>query len=228
MRFAIHESASKGSPEALQALIFAMAKLMESRCPETGLHLERVREYTRILAQHVAANSEKIILVDFAETVSLASVLHDIGMVSLPDSILLSKTHLTLRQQATMQLHTVLGGEALSMALSMHPSDQYTLMARDIAMYHHERYDGQGYPMGLAGMEIPLAARIVSVADAYDAMTTTRSYHDAMPHHMAHTVIEAGKGKQFDPVVVEAFMAREQEISMVRNRFNAQPIPMAA
>lgn len=203
-------------------LVFALAKLAESRDPETGAHLERMREYSRILADQLWRHGKyrDQIDADYVRTVYQTSPLHDIGKVGVPDHVLLKPGRLTEEEFELMKLHTVIGGQTLDAALQAQPHADYLRLARDIAWSHHERYDGEGYPRGLAGEDIPLCGRIVALADVYDALTTKRVYKPAFSHEKARTIILEGRGTQFDPEVVDAFLLREQDFIAVKNAFD--------
>jgi putative two-component system response regulator len=131
--------------------------------------------------------------------------LHDIGKVAIPDHVLLKAGRLDSREYEIMKTHTGHGAATLDSALRHYPEADFLRMARDIAACHHERYDGKGYPQGLVGEEIPLAARIFAVADVYDALVSKRIYKPAYTHDVAYNIIVQGSGRQFDPDVVEAF-----------------------
>lgn len=206
------------SLESRDMTIFALAKLAESRDPETGAHLERIREYSLLLAQKLARREEFRAQVDgdYAQLLYLTSPLHDIGKVGVPDSVLLKPGRLSREEFEVMKRHTVIGGQTLATVSDAHPGAQFLQLARDIAWTHHERYDGSGYPRGLAGDEIPLCGRIVALADVYDALTTKRVYKPAHTHDQARAAIIAGSGTQFDPAVVEVFLAQESHFVTVR------------
>jgi putative two-component system response regulator len=197
--------------------IFAVAKLAESRDPETGAHLERVRNYSRILAQELAAAGKfpTEITAQFVHLIFLTSPLHDIGKVGIPDSVLLKPGKLSEREMEIMRTHTVIGAATLDAAARQFPGVQFLEMGRDIAAAHHERFDGSGYPHKLSANNIPLAARIVAVADVYDALTTKRVYKPAYSHSAAKAIIENGSGGQFDPRVVQAFIHCESEFTRI-------------
>jgi len=201
--------------------IFAVAKLAESRDPETGAHLERVRNYSRILAQHLADHGQfsPLITPQFVHLIYLTSPLHDIGKVGIPDSVLLKPAKLSEREMEIMRSHTVIGAATLDAAARQFPGVQFVEMGRDIAIAHHERFDGTGYPNKLSGEQIPLAARIVAVADVYDALTTKRAYKPAYSHDAAKAIIEKGSTTQFDPRIVEAFIRCESQFTQILQRY---------
>lgn len=197
------------SLETRDIAIFSMAKLAESRDKETGQHLERVRCFSQMLARQLMEHSQYADRIDdgFIRLIYETSPLHDIGKVGIPDSILLKPGKLTPEEFAIMQTHTLLGEETLEAALDKYPDAQFLRFACDIVACHHEKYDGTGYPRGLAGESIPLSARIVALADVYDALTSKRVYKDALSPEEATKIIIEGSGKHFDPVIVQAFKA---------------------
>ena len=201
--------------ETRDVTIFAMAKLAESRDPETGGHLERIRAYSRILARHMVENgSQKDDLDDkYVQTLELTSALHDIGMIGVPDSVLLKPSQLNDSEFGVMKDHTRIGGQALKAALKSTSGLEFLRMAYDIAIAHHERFDGTGYPAGLVGEDIPLSARIIAVADVYDALISKRPYKDALSHVIARGIILEGRGSHFDPYVVDAFVSCEAKLA---------------
>ena len=201
------------SLETCELAIFALARLAESRDLETGKHIERVQKYARILAQQLGTTEKYAGVVDdsFVRLVHQTSPLHDIGKVGIPDAILLKPGKLNGREMEIMRTHAKIGAETLDAALERFPNARFLRMARDIAAGHHERFDGKGYPDGIAGEAIPLAARIVALADVYDALTSRRVYKPAMAHEAARGILVAERGKHFDPDVVDGFLAREGE-----------------
>jgi len=203
---------------AQTATIFALAKLAEYRDDDTGRHLERVAAYCRILAgemrrvpKYAAVFSEQYI-----DNLSRAAPLHDIGKVAIPDAILLKPGKLSAEEFEEMKRHTTLGADTLRSVQAEYPGNAFLRMGIEIAESHHERWDGSGYQQGLAGEAIPLAARIVAVADVYDAVRSKRSYKPARPHSDATEIIREARGTQFDPAVVDAFAARADEFEAVR------------
>lgn len=200
-------------------IIFSLAKLAESRDPETGEHLERIREYSRVLTQNLANHPDfhDQIDADFVESIYLTSPLHDIGKVGIPDRVLLKPGKLTADEFDLMKEHAAIGGDTLTAAAEKHPNHEYLWIARDIALTHHEKFDGTGYPQGLAGEEIPLCGRIVAVADVYDALTSKRIYKPAFSHQKSVKIIQADAGTHFDPRIVEEFLKHQQEFDRIRS-----------
>jgi putative two-component system response regulator len=214
------------SLETRDIAIFAMAKLAESRDPETGAHLERVRTYCRTLSQWLAGQHDPGMEIDasFIQTIYQTSPLHDIGKIGIPDCVLLKPGRLSDREFEVMKMHTTLGADTLNAALEQFPDAKFLQMARDIALGHHERFDGSGYPQGLVGDNIPLSARIVAIADVYDALTSKRIYKNAFGHDVARSIITEESGSHFDPRIIAAFLATEQEFLKTRNRFAEFPV----
>ncbi len=210
--------------------IFALAKLAESRDPETGAHLERVRSYSHILAQHMAtrASRERPIEPDYPHLIYLTSPLHDIGKVAIPDHVLLKPGRLSDREFEIMKTHATLGAETLEAALKQHPEASFLRMAMEIALTHHERWDGTGYPNQLKGEQIPLCGRIVALADVYDALTSKRIYKNAFSHDSAHALILKDEGSHFDPAVVQAYVETEAAFIEICERYCERPTSAAA
>ena len=209
------------SLETRDLAIFALARLAESRDPETGGHLERVRRYSRLLAEGLSQREEFVGLIDapFIRLIYEASPLHDIGKVAIPDCVLLKPGRLDDREFAIMKTHAMQGAKTLDLALTEYPEAQFLRMARDIAAHHHERWDGGGYPDGLAGEEIPLSARIFAVADVYDALVVRRVYKQAFCHSVARHIVVEGRASQFDPDVVDVFVESESAFVEIKERF---------
>ena len=227
LRVRIHVGERILSLEARDLVIFSLAKLSESRDPDTGAHLERIREYCRILAEYLAGRPDLQGQVDgdYVETIYLTSPLHDIGKVGIPDRVLLKPGRLREDEFEIMKKHTTIGSETLNAAAKAHPNARFLRMARDIAWTHHERFDGSGYPRGLAGQGIPLCGRIVAVADVYDALTTKRIYKPAFTQEKARSIVLEGRGSHFDPMIVNAFLAHEADFIQVRRQFDSDRRP---
>ncbi len=195
--------------ETQNELIFSMAKLADYRSEETGLHLDRVRAYTLLLGQYLAECCPEMgLTVSLASEISKVSPLHDIGKVGIADSILDKPGRLTEEEFEKMKDHSLIGGDLIS-EIYVKTKSLSMRLAFEIAMYHHERWNGQGYPAGLSGNGIPVAARITALADVYDALTTERVYKKAYDHERAKSIIVEEKGAHFDPRVVDAFLAME-------------------
>jgi putative two-component system response regulator len=209
------------SLETRDLAMFALAKLSESRDPETGAHIERVQSYARLLAQHLSTTDRYYDVIDteFVRLIYQTSPLHDIGKVGIPDSVLLKPGKLDGTEMSVMRTHAELGAQTLEASLQRFPNVRFLQMARDIAMSHHEHWNGKGYPKGLVADQIPLAARIVALADVYDALTSRRVYRDALTHSQAKALIVQERGTQFDPDVIDAFLQTESRFVSIHERF---------
>ncbi|MBI3469219.1 MAG: response regulator [Planctomycetes bacterium] len=207
--------------ETRDLAIFALAKLAESRDADTGAHLERMRNYSHVIAQHLCSIPafHQEMSREYVQMIYLTSPLHDIGKVGIPDSVLLKPGNLTPDEFEIMERHTLIGAETLDAALREHPGAEFLRIGRDIALTHHERFDGSGYPTGLKGRDIPLCGRIVALADVYDALTTKRLYKEAFSHARARSIILEGDGTHFDPEIVQAFVQTEEKFLAIQKRF---------
>ena len=201
--------------------MFGWAKIAEYRDPETGGHLKRIQEYTYRLAKRLLSDSsyKDIMESNFAFDIYSASPLHDIGKVGISDNILLKPGHLTTEEFEIMKTHAEKGGKILDEANQRLVGTHLIEMARDIALYHHEKWDGSGYPKGLKGEEIPLCARIMALADVYDALVSKRVYKDAIEHEDVLDIILESSGSHFDPIVVKAFAEISEEFADIKERF---------
>ena len=208
------------SLQSHEVTIFSLAKLAESRDSDTGAHLERTRAYARALAQDMSEQDKFAGQIDaeFVRLIYLTSPLHDIGKVSIPDHVLLKPGRLDDHEFEIMKTHAAEGGRTLDLALREHPQARFLQMARDLATSHHERYDGKGYPDGLAGEDIPLCGRIFAIADVYDALVSRRVYKEAFTHSIAENIILKGRSTQFDPDVVDAFERCEPEFVRIHQQ----------
>lgn len=205
--------------ESQDELIFSMAKLSEYRSEETGYHLEKVQRYTSLLANDLLDKCKKFNLTtSFVEEIAQVAPLHDIGKVAIPDNILHKPGKLTIEEFQIMKSHSVIGGNMLLDIFSKSGS-HYLKTASDIAMYHHERFDGTGYPKGLKGDAIPLSARIMALADIYDAMTSERCYKEAFSHEKVKNIIAEERGKHLDPDVVDSFQRQENVWLTIKERY---------
>ncbi|MCP4659736.1 MAG: response regulator [bacterium] len=208
--------------------LMTLAKLAESRDTETGLHLERMAEYSRILAKAARDGPYgKHVDDEFVDWLFKSSPLHDIGKVGIPDSILRKPGPLTEEETVVMRTHTIIGGDTLRSVLEKFSGTTFLSMAMEIAYSHHERWDGKGYPNGMAKTDIPLAARIITIADAYDAITSLRPYKKAELHSEAVRRVKIDVGLHFDPLLVEAFLRCQEEFEVVQRRLKVQYPAMA-
>lgn len=207
--------------ESRDLVIFAISKLVESRDYSTGNHLDKMRHYSKILAEYFYENGyhRDIINAVFIDNIFLTSPLHDIGKIGIPDHILLKADRLDDQEFEIMKTHTIIGYETLMAAATKGIKADYLQMSAEIALSHHEKWDGTGYPQGLKGDEIPISARIVALADVYDALVSKRVYKNAFPHDTARSIILRESGTHFDPMVVKAFLAKEEQFIEIGNRF---------
>ncbi len=203
---------------ARMATILGLAKLAEYRDEGTGTHLERIREYAKLIAEEMAKNPKYTshITPEYIDDVYQSSILHDIGKVGIPDAILLKPDKLTDEEFDVIKRHTTLGGDAIKAIEAKIEGQSFLALGKEIAYNHHEKWDGSGYPRGLTGEGIPLAARIIALADVYDALTTRRFYKDAYSHKKSRQIIIDQKGAHFDPAVVDVFLTLEDEFNRIR------------
>ncbi len=201
--------------QAQYAMIFALSKLVEARDGGGGPHVERLQTYARLLAECLRLGSPYFRQIDsqFVELIGHAAPLHDIGTIGIPDHILNKPGKLDAAERKLMQTHVAIGEQTLRDIAARHPDSAFISMAIAIASAHHERWDGSGYPRGLSGEHIPLAARIMAVVDVYDALRAERCYKPAFDHAEACAQIRAQSGGQFDPVVVAAFLDLEAQFA---------------
>lgn len=213
----------KSVKDARTGAILGLAKLAEYRDNDTGRHLERIREYTKVLAEELAKipSYAEYITSDYIEDLYHSSILHDIGKVGIQDSILLKPGKLTHEEYEIMKTHVILGGDALA-AVDAHLQGQsFLTIGKEIAYYHHEKWDGSGYPNGLKNNAIPQSARMVALADVYDAITSKRCYKVAYSHQVAKEIIEGERGRAFDPDVVDAFLANDQTFQRIHEELHS-------
>ena len=203
--------------------IVAMASLAETRDNETGNHIRRTQNYVRVLAKQMQTHPRfRDVLTD--ETIELlykSAPLHDIGKVGIPDRILLKPGKLTPEEFEIMKTHTTLGRDAILAAEArLDVSNSFLSLAREIAYSHQEKWDGSGYPEGLSGDDIPLSARLMAVADVYDALISRRVYKAPLSHDDAVAVIVEGSGSHFDPDLVAGFVELESEFRAIAQQFS--------
>lgn len=207
--------------DAQMATIYSLVKLSESRDIKTAFHVERVSALCKLLAEQLQTrpNYQETISDDYIENISMASALHDIGKVGISDQILLKPGKLTPEEFEIMKTHTTLGTNTLKEVHRRFPGNDFLKLGISITHYHHERWDGSGYPEGLAGTKIPLAARIVAVADVYDALRSERVYKTAYSHEKALAIIREGRGSHFDPNIISVFLENGNAFKTVFESF---------
>ena len=205
--------------EQIQAVsIRALAHLAETRDNETGNHIQRTQSYVRLLATRLSSHPRFAATLNnkYIEILARSAPLHDIGKVGIPDHILLKPGRLTPDEWAIMKTHTVLGSEAIALAeRDIDTSVQFLTQAKEIARWHHERWDGNGYPDGLSGDNIPLSARLMAMADVFDALISKRVYKEAVPFAEVRKIIAAERGHQFDPDVTDSFLDGCEEFEAI-------------
>lgn len=202
--------------------IMVMTSLAETRDNETGNHIRRTQNYVKVLAKQLRARQEYVEqLSDSAiELLFKSAPLHDIGKVGIPDSILLKPGSLTEDEWVVMRTHTLLGKDSIDRAESeLGLEVDFLRAAKEIAVAHHEKWNGSGYPFGLKGEQIPLAARLMALADVYDALISRRVYKAPMSHDDAKLIIQQGSGTHFDPCVVDAFLEIHDEFQKIASKY---------
>jgi response regulator RpfG family c-di-GMP phosphodiesterase len=201
--------------------INALASLAETRDNETGAHILRTQNYVRILAEYLGERGEfpGYLTPGTIEMLFKSAPLHDIGKVGIPDAILLKPGKLTDEEFKVMKRHSWLGANALKVAEERLGSNSFLRLAGEIALTHHEKWDGTGYPRKLSGYDIPLSGRLMAIADVYDALITRRIYKEPVSHEETMKIIGEGKGGHFDPMLVDAFFACEESIRSIAGRF---------
>lgn len=201
-------------------MIMGFATLVENKDGNTGGHIRRSSAYARLIAGNLKKNRKyrNIITRDYMNHLIQAAPMHDVGKVGISDAILQKPGALTPEEFETMKGHAAAGGRIIQETFGHLLDTQYRDMAFQVARYHHEKWNGRGYPDGLAGEEIPLCARIMAVADVFDAISSRRCYRDAMPLEECYRIIEKGRGEDFDPDVVDAFMMNPGKIEEIYER----------
>lgn len=204
------------------ALILGLAKLADFRDSDTGAHLERICTFAELVARAMMGKHPEI-NEEWIQDLRLAASLHDIGKVGVPDSVLLKPGRLSPEERTQIEMHPLIGADTLIAVRERMGDDALVAMSIQIALGHHEKWDGTGYPLQLKGEQTALAARIVAIVDVYDALTSQRVYKPGMSHEQALAIIEEGNGRHFDPAVVEAFMQVASKIEQARQDLDAQP-----
>jgi putative two-component system response regulator len=215
-------SATTPALQAHQVVLFALATLAELRESDTESHILRVQHYVHALCERLKSRPAfaATLTREYVDMLKLCVPIYDMGTVGVPDRILLKPGRLTPDELAIMRQHTTLGFEAMVRAettLNIH--SPLLSMAKDVALCHHEKWNGSGYPKGLLGPIIPLAARIVAVADVYDALIAAKVYKDGVPHEKAMQIIVSERGAHFDPDVVDAFVEVQEVFAAIARRY---------
>ncbi len=209
--------------QSQQATIVAMGALAEFRDPETGNHLRRTQHYVKQLAEELSKLPDycEYLTEERIDVLFKSAPLHDIGKVGVPDSVLRKPGKLDIKEFDTMKEHTVFGQTAIRETQGQMPkSNTFLIMSEQIAAYHHEWWDGSGYPHGLKGTDIPLSARLMAIADVYDALVSSRVYKPPFSHEKAVEMIKDNSGSQFDPDIVQAFLKITDEFAKILRNFS--------
>ena len=198
-------------------IVTSFATLVESRDSSTGSHVKRTKSYVKIILDEIKTNSlySSIMTKDFEDKMMNAAPMHDIGKISIPDTILQKPGKLTDEEYSVMKKHSVLGGEIIQEIFKDMDDKEFLNIAYDVTRYHHEKWNGNGYPEGLVGKEIPFSARIMAIADVFDAISAKRCYRDAMPLDKCFAIIKEGKGVDFDPVLTDLFLNAREKVEKV-------------
>lgn len=202
-------------------LILVLAEMVESRDANTGQHVRKTAAYVDIIMRQMKEEGSYAdrLTETFMRDVRNSAPLHDVGKITIPDAILNKPGRLTDEEYAVMKTHTTAGRDIISKVIALVPTPGYLEEARNLAAHHHERWDGKGYPDGLAGEDIPLSARIMAVADVFDALVSKRSYKPGFPFEKALAIINEGVGTQFDPIVAKAFLHLKEEVRRIAESF---------
>jgi putative two-component system response regulator len=222
---------NKAKIASRRSVILGMSLLAEGRDEDTGDHINRIQLYTGILARKIHENNKERLSREEMEQIILYSPLHDIGKVSIPDSILFKPGKLTTEEFDAMKIHTSFGSDVLTQTEHQMVTDSETIrVAIEIAKYHHEKFDGSGYPEGLKGDSIPISAQIVALADIYDALTSKRVYKKAFAHELACDIILNGDGRtepqHFSPDVLSAFAQTADIFREINEKGDCCDVPL--
>ncbi|MBQ9405505.1 MAG: HD domain-containing protein [Desulfovibrio sp.] len=204
--------------------IVTLADMVESRDINTGQHIRKTASYVEVIMNEMRKNSKYATMLtdQFIKDVKLSAPLHDIGKINVPDAILNKPGKLTNDEFEIMKTHTTKGGEIISKIMEQVSDPAYLQEAKILATYHHEKWNGKGYPLGLSGEEIPLSARIMAVADVFDALVSHRSYKKGFPYEKAFAIIREERGTHFDPEIVDAFFAVKDTVVKIADDFSKQ------
>lgn len=211
--------AVEGMSKYHNEMVMGFATLVENKDGSTGGHIKRTSLYVKLLAEELKRRGlyEDTLTDAYMKNLCKAAPMHDIGKIAVPDSILQKPGKLTEEEFETMKQHSVRGGEIIRETFGNLEDKAYTQMAYEVARHHHEKWNGKGYPDGLKRKEIPLAARIMAIADVFDAISEKRCYRDAMPMDKCFDIILEGSGQDFEPILVEVFLDIREEVENVHN-----------
>ena len=198
-------------------MVMGFATLVENKDDNTGGHIRRSSAYAVMIAKNLRKNKKykNVITRDYLDNLAQSAPMHDIGKIGIPDTILQKPGRLTAEEFDKMKEHPVIGGKIIRDTFGHLYNGEYESMAYQVAMYHHEKWNGKGYPKGLSGTDIPLCARIMAVADVFDAVSAKRCYRDAMPLEECYRIIKNGRGTDFDPDIVDAFMSNKDKVEEI-------------
>lgn len=205
-------------------MVMGFATLVENKDGSTGGHIKRTSTYVRLLAEELRNRGiyREELTDDYLENLYRAAPMHDIGKISVPDVVLQKPGKLSEEEFKIIQKHTIKGGDIIKETFGHLENEKYTQMAYEVARHHHEKWNGKGYPDGLKGKEIPLCARIMAIADVFDAVSEKRCYRDAMPLEQCFAIIADGSGQAFEPLLVEGFLDIRKKVEMEHNRINTK------
>lgn len=213
---------AEATAQMQNGLIITMADMVENRDSDTGAHVQKTSAYVRIILEGLRKHGYYVdkLTDKYISDVEMSAPLHDVGKINIPDAVLNKPGKLTDEEYTIMKTHTTAGKKILERAINTINGENYLKEARNMAAYHHERWDGKGYPEGLKGEVIPLSARVMSVADVFDALASPRVYKPAFSLEKSLEIITEGAGTQFDPRVVEVFLDSLDEVKMVLKKFH--------
>lgn len=200
-----------------QEMVMGFATLVENRDDNTGGHIKRTTEYVRILSEELKSRGlyEKTLTRDYMKNLVMAAPMHDVGKIAIPDSILQKPGKLNDQEYEIMKTHAERGGKIIRETFGNTGDDEYEKMAYEVARHHHEKWNGKGYPDKLSKEQIPLCARIMAVADVFDAVSAKRCYRDALPIEECFKIIEKGRGEDFDPIIADIFLNSKEKILVI-------------
>ena len=199
-------------------MVTGFAALIEERDESTGGHVRRTTQYVRLLCDELRRRGlyEETLTRDYVKNLILAAPMHDVGKIAVPDAILKKPGRLTAEEFEVMKGHAARGGQIIKETFAHVGEEQYVEIAGEIARHHHEKWNGRGYPDGLAGEQIPLCARIMAIADVFDAVSAKRCYRDAMPLEQCFAIIREGSGRDFDPTLAGIFLEMKEQVAAIR------------